>query len=343
MWEFADDILWPDVFARPASCQYSDCDATLAMQMSARVAQTPPGPGFKHETSAFIDWDAFHEFQCLSWLFGTPDDYIHAGNNTLLVERPDGRFQFLPYSVDISFNHQWGWSTPLIGHTALPYGCQSDPDCWADTIATCEVLTNAYVAADPVGRLDNLYAELEAAGMLRRGDDARYNEMRSGIQTRLDGLADELAYWRDNPDGNYGECPYPHVQCGDYCALPEECYLCGHEPKPEPPRPLPVPGVPLRLLAGDGGTADGGTADGGTADGGTADGAAPDGRAEAGAGSSGGLTFGEVTSTRGGADLDSGVPAPDTGATEVAVTSDGTDDTTGGQTCQPYINHYSVY
>ena len=250
MWEFAQDITSPEIFGEPDACQYSECDSTVAREMSELVAQTPQAPGFKATTAAYIDWESFHEFQCLSWLFGTPDDYVHGGNNTVIVERPDGKFQFLPYSVDISFNHDWGGGgTQLPGYTALPRGCQADPDCWADTIATCQVLVEAYVAADPVARLDALYADLDAAGMLRQGDETRYEQMRDGIHNRIAGLNDELVYWRDNPNGTYGNhCQYPHVQCGDGCALPQDCYLCGEEPGPRP-----LPGGQLWLLGDDAG------------------------------------------------------------------------------------------
>jgi hypothetical protein len=227
MWEFYGDF-GQGVFDQAASCQFSECDATRVRELDALVLATPPGEGFKAALSEWLDWDAFHRFQCLSWMIETPDDYIHALNNVVLVERMDGKFQFLPYSVDFSFDHDWGPSADLAGGSLLAMGCQSDPGCWDDTIAACENLVDGYASADPAAMLDSIQAELEQAGMLRDGDDGRYELLREGLERRLTELPAELELNRDAPYLSY--CYYPYEQCGDTCVLPGECPICEPEP-----------------------------------------------------------------------------------------------------------------
>jgi hypothetical protein len=243
MWEFVGDFGrhdWFD-FNDPELCQFKECDGTRMNELAEITRSLAPGPGYKAALADYLDWDAFHEFQCLSWIFATGDDAFHNDNNVVIVERADGKFQYLPYSVDISFGQQWYQAVELTGSNATARGCQGDPECWADTVATCERLLEAFVALDPVQRLDTLYNDLDAAGMLRRGDDEHYRFMRDYIQDRLEAMPDELEAVRDNP---YSEpCREGQVRCGDYCAYPWDCYVCGGDDDGviNPPRPVVVP------------------------------------------------------------------------------------------------------
>jgi hypothetical protein len=234
MWEFYGDI-GAGALGVADNCQFSDCEPTRALEFEDAVAATPFGDGYKEALVDWLDWDAFHRFQCLSWILGTGDDVLHNLNNLVLVERADGRFQHLPYSVDISLGQEWYPVVPLGGSSTLAMGCQSDTECWADTIATCEVLIDAFTNAAPVAMLDAIHAELEQAGMLRSGDEARYTALRRHIEQRLVDLPLELEDNRDGP--SYGEgCPFPLLQCGESCVLfPEDCVLC----EPAPPEELP--------------------------------------------------------------------------------------------------------
>jgi hypothetical protein len=239
MWEFPGDF-GSGRFSEPDTCQFEECDDTHVKELDDAVALTPPGPGFKEALSPWLDWARFHEFQCLSWIFATGDDALHNTNNLVVAERPDGMFQLLPYSVDISFGQDWYRYVPLAGQNTLSRGCQEDEQCWADTIATCETLLNAFVEADPVKRLDDLYAQLEGVGMLRAGDEGRYQDIRGYIEERLIDLPLELEASREDPYAAY--CKAPQIMCGDYCAMPQDCYLCndnGGGPVPVP-EPLPI-------------------------------------------------------------------------------------------------------
>ncbi len=240
MWEFVGDLgaqgdLEID-FSLPEVCQFSECDATRMTEWNDVVEETMPGPGYKAAMAEYLDWDAFHEYQCLSWIFATGDDALRNRNNVVIAERADGKFQYLPYSVDISFGQDWYPYVTLPGTNSIARGCQADPGCWADTVATCDVLLDAFEAADPVERLDTLYDELGAAGMLRGGDDERYRLMRAYIQERLTDMRGELDAIRDNPYA--GGCDEGQVMCGDYCAHPRDCYLCDEEGAHGEPVPL---------------------------------------------------------------------------------------------------------
>jgi CotH protein len=223
MWELSGD-LGGGALGVPDNCQLASCDPTRGLALEAAVTATPHGDGYEEALASWLDWDAFHRFQCLSWILQTGDDALHNLNNLVLVERVDGKFQLLPYSVDLSFGQSWPHEVRLGGHSALAAGCQSDGGCWAETIATCESLIDAFAAADPVGKLDALHARLAEAGMLRDGDDDLYQELRSRIEQRLDELPIELEANRDGAVG--GACPYPLVQCGEACVDPAACPAC---------------------------------------------------------------------------------------------------------------------
>jgi hypothetical protein len=244
MWEFAGDF-GQGVIDLPDSCQLEECDNTRVRELEELVAATPPGAGFKAALEAYVDWDAFHRFQCLSWILRTGDDYIHSLNNVLLVERTDGKFQFMPYSIDLSLSPDFGPSG-LAGYSSIPAGCQSDPACWADTVATCEVMIDAFTSTQPVTRLDGIYAELEQAGMLRSVDEGIYRSLRGVLEERIENLPAELELNRELPET---QCPLPLVPCGNDCLFPDECPICPpSSPVPEAPDAgvpaADVPGIP---------------------------------------------------------------------------------------------------
>lgn len=264
MWEFRGEFgagygygYDDGVFERSGSCQFDQCDNSRANEFEAAVISTAQGPGFKEALAEYIDWDAFHDFQCLSWIFATGDDAVQHVNNVVIVERPDGKFQWLPYSIDISFGQEWYRYVDLPGDYSIARGCQADPNCWKDTIAACDVLLEKYVESDPVARLDDLYSQLDEAGMLRSGDDDRYRDMRGYIEERLRDMPGELDLNRDAPYYPPVNCGYPFVACGQYCELPQNCKECGeyyvggqgdygYYPVPYPPvkPPVIIPGVP---------------------------------------------------------------------------------------------------
>lgn len=220
MWEFPGDVGYP--VGQNDVCQLSQCDNTRLNQLSDALAVAPRGQGFKEAVAEFIDWPLYHQFQCLSWILSTPDDPIHGGNNNVIVERPDGKLVWLPYSVDISTGLFGGGNVSLYGTTTIPSRCQEDPQCWADTIAACEDLIQKFVELDPVKIVDEAKDTLEELGMLRPGDTQRAAELRGWFVDRRAGLAEELEYYRvpPGPDG----CPDDLVLCPDNtCRTLEGC------------------------------------------------------------------------------------------------------------------------
>jgi hypothetical protein len=194
MWELNGDYGAWDL-SLPKNCQFGSCDATRALELDLRAQQTRPGAGYQAALADWIDWEAFHRFQCLSWILETGDDAVHNDNNVVLAERADGKFQYLPYSVDVSLGEQYE-DVPLPGGSILATGCQRDPECWAGTIATCEELVADFAAADPIGILNGIHSELEAEGMLRAGDETRYHTLLGYLEGRLRELPAELELYR---------------------------------------------------------------------------------------------------------------------------------------------------
>jgi hypothetical protein len=209
-------------FDDPSLCQFSECDPTRVKEFESTVAATPEGDGFKAALADWIDWPMFHKFQCLSWILVTGDDALHNTNNVVLVERSDGKFGYLPYSVDISLGQDWYPAVELPGHNMIARGCQSDESCWADTIATCEDLVEKLIQLDPVGLVDEVHEALKNEGMIRPGDEQRYRALRDWFEGRLVALPEEIEWYREPPI----VCDYPFVDCGGYCDYYENCGQC---------------------------------------------------------------------------------------------------------------------
>jgi hypothetical protein len=194
-------------------------------QFESALQTTTPGPGYKEALSTYLDWDAYHRFHCLSWILNLSDGPIHASNNLVVVERKDGLFQYLPYSVDISTGAEWSGDVPLYGLNTISNGCQADDACWADTIRACEVAIWELTSIDPVGIVDGVYEQVRDAGMLRPGDEARYQLLRDWYARRTIELPGLLEQYRDRPES----CEWPNEWCNGICVPQGECYF-GCEP-----------------------------------------------------------------------------------------------------------------
>jgi hypothetical protein len=201
MWEGAGDI-----GSLNSMCQLSSCDNARLESLQAAMNEAMPGPGYRAALESFIDWPAFEKFQCLSWMTATGDDYIHNLNNTVLVERPDGKFQLLPYSTDISAGQSWYPSVGLPGISALAIGCQADPLCWSKLLTTCATLVDQFDELKTASSiLAPIYAELNAQGMLRERDEERFAELSQWYEERPKQLRDD-AIWTATPCQDDSQC-----------------------------------------------------------------------------------------------------------------------------------------
>ncbi len=214
-----DTSLVPDEW-----CQVAECDNTRFAELITVLADTHYGAGFKAALADYIDWDRFHQFQCLSWILETTDDPIHAANNNIIIERDDGKFVWAPYSVDISTSGPWGGGgVPLTGSYSIARGCQLDQDCWADMIEVCEDVIARFDDLNPEEMVDEAVTQLTAHNMMRYNDDQHAETMRAFFVQRQAVLADQLEQYRYLPDEN-GNCGEGLERCNDGgCGTPEAC------------------------------------------------------------------------------------------------------------------------
>jgi hypothetical protein len=196
MWEFEGDIGNGPAIIPADACQLGECDDTPLEQLATELNQTPAGPGFMDALDAYVSWDHVHRFQCLSWIMGAGDDMIHNGNNNVIIERDDGKVIWVPYSLDVSAGHAWHMNVPLTGMTKIAQGCQADPDCWAETIDTCETLIDQFDALNPELMLDDTVQELTALGMLSPEDVDQAAQLRQWLVLRQGALHSELDTYR---------------------------------------------------------------------------------------------------------------------------------------------------
>jgi hypothetical protein len=180
-------------------CQFDSCDEGRLEELVAALDQTYYGDGFAAALAGWIDWDAYRSFQCLSWITGTGDDYLHNNNNLVLAERTDGKFQLLPYSIDISAGQEWYPEVHLLGHSRLADGCQTDPVCWQALLDRCDQMLDAYDDLDVVASIVEPVIEgVARAGMNREGDEVRADELRAWYAGRSAELrADPI--WQETP------------------------------------------------------------------------------------------------------------------------------------------------
>ena len=149
----------------------------------------------------------------------------------MIIQRDDGKMIWAPYSVDISAGQDWYTGTPLTGDNSIARGCQSDPQCWADTISTCEKLIAKFDKLNPEKIVDQTKKLLGDLDMMRDGDAARAKSLREWYVQRQTELSGELERYRYLPDQN-NECPDGLELCGiggdDYygqqsCGTEEQC------------------------------------------------------------------------------------------------------------------------
>lgn len=200
----------------PNNCQSDVCDDSKLVQLGQLVDANPPGPGFEAALASVIDWDAFRAFQCLSWLTDTGDNYINNLNNTLVVERADGKLQFFPYSVDMSTDYRWWAGTRLVGQAALAQGCQQDPSCWDALVTTCDDLLTRFEDEDLAATVvAPVIDELAAQGMLRANDAADAVYFQQWYEQRVSKLR-ARAELESPPCTGDADCagdPNGHTQC----------------------------------------------------------------------------------------------------------------------------------
>jgi hypothetical protein len=222
MWEYPGDAGVGGL--PPKACQVGECDDQRMNDLEQALLEAPLGPGFREALSDIIDWPMFHRFHCISWILATGDDALRALNNNLIIQRDgDGKLIFAPYSVDISAGQEWQPNPPLLGNSSLARGCQSDPDCWAGTVAACETLVAEFDALDPEKIVDETRDALTAHGMMRPGDEERAAAIREWFVERQTALRPELERYRYLPDP-FGVCPNDLVACNDGgCGTPADC------------------------------------------------------------------------------------------------------------------------
>ncbi len=235
------------IFDNAENCQMGSCDSTRVKELEAKLYDLPMADGFKDALADYVDWPAFHRFQCISWVFSTSDDPIHANNNVVLVERADGMFQYLPYSVDFSFGSSG--TVDLRGQNVLSQGCQADTACWADTLDTCEDVIAEFEELDPQKYLSTLYKDLDANGMLRPGDEANFQGIKSYLTERLAYLPEALERYRSGSN-----CEYPYEDCNGQCVYQGQCSCVPpKEPLPGGEAGAPAQAAPPPIDPGMGG------------------------------------------------------------------------------------------
>jgi hypothetical protein len=219
LWEFDGELTnagaESSVFDDENACRLEECYGARAKEVRTLLLETPAGEGYEAALAEYIDWPAFHRFQCLSWLLATGDDALHNSRNVVVVEGVDGKFRFLPYSTDISFGFERYPIVNLRGGSVLAQGCQAEASCWAETLATCDDVLTEFTALDPVKVLDDLRTMLNDEGMLREGDERHYEFLRDWLEGRLAAMPDELEQYLNNE----ADCEDGQVDCGGYCAV----------------------------------------------------------------------------------------------------------------------------
>ena len=201
MWESVGEL---DTL--PGQCQLDSCDEERLEELITALGETAYGDGFADALADYIDWDAFRSFQCLSWITATGDDYLHNNNNLVVAERGDGKFQLLPYSIDISAGQEWYPEVELVGHSQLAIGCQTDPSCWAALLERCDQLLDAYDEADVVAAIvEPVITAVARAGMNRDGDLQRADDLRDWYGGRAAALRGN-SVWEATPCLGDEEC-----------------------------------------------------------------------------------------------------------------------------------------
>jgi len=110
-----------------------------------------------------------------------------------------------------------------LAHWRVARGCQLDPECWADTLTTCERLITAFDALNPEHLVEQMVMTLGDAGMLRDGDLERAMSLRQWYATRQSDLPMLLDRYRVLPDV-LGQCADGLERCyDDTCGTTAQC------------------------------------------------------------------------------------------------------------------------
>jgi hypothetical protein len=200
LWEGAGDFNSHMFSWLTNDCELSgvDCDETNLREFVYSLSDIPYGDNFEEDTAAYLDWPAIKRSMCGSWMLWIGDDAFHNMNNVVTIEQENGLFRLLYYSVDLSAGASgWYQYTSLNGWNTLANGCYFDADCWQSTMDICEGMIGDFVEADPVGIVDNFWGRLQAAGMVRSGDEVEYERIRAWYEARVEELPTELQCYRD--------------------------------------------------------------------------------------------------------------------------------------------------
>lgn len=177
LWKFDGDLGYAGRSAPPPEldCVTGGCDRAALDAFGDAIRAAPEGPGLRAALAPYLDWALYHRFRCLGVAVGSLDDALrNMGNNSAVVRRADdGRFVFLPYSIDWSAFSE----TPMFGNTELELKCVADPECQAEARSTCLGLADELDALRPETLVEEAMATLRAEGMVRPGDEERAVEL----------------------------------------------------------------------------------------------------------------------------------------------------------------------
>jgi hypothetical protein len=184
VWKFDGDLGFDgrSAVVPEYDCAAGACDQTALQAFGDAIRAAPEGPGLRAALEPLLDWPAYHRFRCLGVAIGSVDDAIrNMGNNTVVLRRSsDGRFVFLPYSLDLS---AFG-DTPMFGNTELELKCVADPDCAAEARDACLTVADELQALAPEHLVGDAMAALRERGMVRSGDEERAVELRNYYAAR---------------------------------------------------------------------------------------------------------------------------------------------------------------
>ena len=139
------------------SCQISACNQERLDAFAEVVDASFYTRNFDEATEPFMDWDAFHTFQCLEWLLWVGDDYLHNSNNVVLTEaRRTVPLRFLLH------RHIGGAGgvAPATPHSRLLHardGLPADRSCWMNDGLMRRVI-DAFGARSAATIVDSLWA-----------------------------------------------------------------------------------------------------------------------------------------------------------------------------------------
>jgi hypothetical protein len=185
LWKFNGDLGCSSTGWTPCAndirCEAGECDPSALTAFGDAIRAAPAGEGLTDALDPYLDWEMYYRFQCLGLVTGTVDDALrNAGNNTVLAQRAeDGRFVFLPFSLDIS-----AVDSALRGNIQLSMKCQADPTCWSRSRDACRAIVDELRTLGAEQRVDAALATLTDLAMMRPGDDVRAAELREWYRRR---------------------------------------------------------------------------------------------------------------------------------------------------------------